>query len=192
MHNWETGVGEDLMNLLRHAIILFCLVSTAVSAGPVFQLGLKIQKVPNLYVENGLVFTYHSNSLLNNKLYLSVGFVSSRFGSALGSNALKQEEYQLSASYVFREARLISPYLRLNTGYFVVDTEVDIFSDLPNSSLLLSAELGFDYQLNGPMSLSAGTGFNLITGNGIKGPGTLYPVYLNLVINYRLTGGLFK
>lgn len=175
---------------MRYLVVF--IMCSSIGLADTYKLGLKMQKVPNLYYENGLVLDYSSENLMNNKLHLSASFVSSRLGSAIGSNALKQEEYLLSASFVFRQDKLINPLLKLNTGLFILDTEFEIFSDLPDKSMLLSLELGLGYNVSGPFDVSTSVGYNLITGDGLEGPGTLYPVFLNFTANYTLTGGLLK
>lgn len=169
-----------------NAMLLILLCVSFIQAENSFQVGLKIHKVPNLYYENGLVLDYSPKGLLNDKLHLSLSVVSSRLGSALGSNALKQEEYLLSAGLLFRQDKLIQPLVRLNTGLFMLDTESSIFSELPNKSALLSLECGLGYHLMGPVDMSVSVGYNLIAGTGVKGPGTLYPVFLNLIAFYAL------
>ena len=180
------------MKRVMRCIVVLIIFSSVVMGGNTYKLGLKMQKVPNLYYENGLVMDYSSDNMMNSKLHLSAGFVSSRLGSAMGSNALKQEEYLLSAGLLFRQGKMLNPLLKLNTGLFMLDTEFEIFSDLPDRSMLLSLEFGLGIDLNGPFDVSTSVGYNLISGNGLEGPGTLYPIFLNLTANYTLTGGIFK
>ncbi len=180
------------MNRLFRILLIVFGCSTLLFADNTIKLGLKMQKTPNLYYENGLALGYSSDRLMNNKLHLGASFVSSRLGSAMGSNALKQEEYLLSAGFVFRSGKLINPVIKLNTGLFVLDTEFEIFSELPNKSMMLSAEFGLGYDIDGPFDLTTTLGYNLITGDGLNGPGTLYPIFLNLMVNYTLMGGYLK
>jgi len=180
------------MNRLVLFSILVLVSATTLAGNNTLKLGLKMKKTPNLYYENGVAVDLSSDRFLNNKLHLGASFVSSRLGSALGSNALKQEEYLISAGFVFRNGKLINPILKINTGLFMLDTEFEIFSDLPDKSVLLSAELGLGYDIDGPFDLTTTVGYNLITGNGMSGPGTLYPVFLNLMVNYTLQGGYLK
>ena len=180
------------MDRISRRLIVILLCSSTIMAGNSYKLGLRLQKTPNLYYENGLMLDFSSDKLMSSKLHLGVGFVSSRLGSAMGSNALKQEEYLLSAGFIFRQGKMLNPIFKLNTGVFMLDTEFEIFSDLPDKSMLLSAELGVGYDINGPFDIATTIGFNLITGDGLSGPGTLYPVFFNLTANYTLMGGFLK
>lgn len=85
----------------------------------VLDVGPRLQKTVNLYYENGITLQYASDRLLSQRLYLGFSYISSRLGTALGSNALKQDNIFLSASYYFRPQRVVQPFVRLNAGYFI-------------------------------------------------------------------------
>lgn len=104
----------------------------------------------------------------------------------MGSNALQQDNYLLSATYFFRSLKSLQPFVRLNTGYFVSDLEYDIFDDLPNSSVLLSPEVGLSYKTRSPFKLAASFGYNVITGDGIDGPGTLFPLFVQTGVTWNI------
>ena len=151
--------------------------------------GIRFQKTVNLYYENGFTLQYSDERLLNEQLYIGVSYVTSRLGSAMGSNALKQDNYLFSGTYLFRPSKTLQPFSRLNTGYFYADYEEDIFKDLPNSSFLLSPEFGISYNNFSPFKIGASIGYNLITGDGIEGPGTLFPVFFQTSLTWNI---LFK
>lgn len=169
-----------VLGLLTLPACAFTLESAAV--------GLRIQKTPNLYYENGITFDYHLADLNKGRVHLGAIYTSSRFGSAFRSNALNQDNFLLTSNFVFRQGKKLMPLMGLNLGYFRVDMESDIFSMLPSSSLLLSLEFGVAYQFSDQISVRPTLGYNLITGDGINGPGTLYPVFLNLTTLYHLKG----
>lgn len=152
-------------------------------------LGLRIQKTPNLYYENGISYDYSSPDLLSNRLHLGVSYASSRLGSAIGSNALKQDNLLLSVLIQFRNEKKVMPLIGLNLGYFMVDTEEEMFDVLPNTSLLLSIELGLGFRIMDSVFIRTSAGYNLFTGDGVDGPGTLYPIFLNFTTFYELKGG---
>lgn len=152
----------------------------------VLDVGVRLQKTVNLYYENGFTVQYANDLLLSGRLYLGATYVSSRFGSAFLSNALEQDNFFLSATYYFRPQRVIQPFIRLNTGYFISDLEEAIFEDLPNSSILLSPEFGVGVHTGTPLKINASFGYNTITGNGISGPGTLYPLFVQTSITWNL------
>jgi hypothetical protein len=140
----------------------------------------------NLYYENGFTIQYNNQKFLSPNVYFGFSYVTSRLGSAMGTNALKQDNYLISSSYYFLRERVIRPFLRINAGYFYADYEEEIFSDLPNSSALLSPEAGVAVKIRSPVKIGASVGYNLITGNGVKGPGTLYPLFIQTSITWNI------
>lgn len=120
---------------------------TSYSQNQVLDVGIRSQKSVNLYYENGVIVQYTNEKLMSNRLYFGLSYVTSRLGSAISSNAIKQDNYILSSTYFFRPERMLQPFVRLNTGYFYADYEEAVFDDLPNSSLLLSPEAGQDSDL---------------------------------------------
>lgn len=147
--------------------------------------GLVFQKAQKLYWENGIGADYTSDYLLQKKIHLKAAFVTSRLGSALGSNAIKQEEYIVGADWRFFPARPYQIFAGLNTGYFQAHYDDPKFDVLPSSSMLLQFESGLVYHFNFPISVAASFGYNFISGDGVKGPGTLFPVFYQLKAYYR-------
>lgn len=162
------------------------LTTEAFAQNQVLDVGLRLQKSVNLYYENGVTVQYTTENLMSNRLYFGFSYVTSRLGSAISSNAIKQDNFILSSTYYLRPAKMLQPFVRLNTGYFYADYEEAVFDDLPNSSLLLSPEAGLGFKTNSPLKIGASLGYNLITGDGVKGPGTLYPLYLQTSITWNM------
>lgn len=150
--------------------------------------GLRLQKTLNMYNENGVTAHY----LLTNRVGVGLTYVTSRLGSAIGSNAIKQDNVFASASWYFRPARTLKPFIRGNVGWFSANYESEIFRELPDSSPLLSFEGGLSAQIKGPVGTSASVGYNVITGDGMDVPGTLFPLFYQLSVTYRLTRPLAK
>ncbi|GAB3279604.1 hypothetical protein GCM10027347_54470 [Larkinella harenae] len=155
-------------------------------SGSVLDIGIRLQKSVNLYTENGLTLQYTHPKLVHSRLYLGASYVTSRLGTALFSNAIKQDNLLLSTSYHFRPTRTVQPFVKMNAGYFKAHYEEDIFKDLPQSSPLVSPEAGLCYSPAFPLKIGASLGYNLITGNGVTGPGTLYPVFVQMSIFWNL------
>jgi hypothetical protein len=168
--------------IVKSILLFFFMIGLSInyvhSQNRVLDVGARFQKTINLYLENGITAEYSDHWLFTKRLYLGCSYVSSRLGTALGSNALKQDNFLLSTSWYARPERLLRPLARANIGYFIADYEADIFKDLPNNSMLFSVEGGMGIDLKSPMKIVISLGYNLITGNGEKGPGTVYPVYL--------------
>ena len=150
-------------------------------------IGARVQKTEQLYWENGVGLDYTSDFLLHKKIHLKMSYATSRLGSAIGSNALKQDNYLIGADWRFRSEKDFQLFAGINTGYFHFDTEVPIFDVLPHNSMLFSLETGFFYKFKFPMATSLSVGYNLINGDGVSKPGTLFPVYYQLSVFYYLT-----
>ena len=148
--------------------------------------GLRIQKSASLYFENGVTVLYSDDRLLADRLFLGFSFISSRFGSALNSNAIKQDTFFLSAAWYLRKEKSIRPFIQLNVGYFRADYEEEIFDVLPNTAIILSPELGVGYELNFPLRIALSVGYNPTSGKGVSGPGTLYPVFMQMTATWRV------
>jgi hypothetical protein len=148
--------------------------------------GIRIQKAQKLYWENGFSFDFASSKIADSRIHFEASYITSRMGSALGSNAIKQDNYLFSAGYHFRHKKHFQPFARLNTGYFHADYEEDIFDVLPNSAFLFSADAGLFYCLKIPLTVSLSAGYNLNSGSGTSGPGTLYPFFYQMSIYYTI------
>lgn len=172
---------------MRYNILICCLclsLNSFTQEGNVISLGLRMQKTHNLYFENGLTLDYCTPKILNNKLHLSFSYITSRLGTAFNSNAVKQDNYLLSTGYNFMNSKLINPIIQLNIGFFYSDMEYEIFQSLPHKSPLLSFETGIYVNPKYPYKAKATVGYNFITGDGVSGPGTLYPLFFELSIFY--------
>jgi len=152
----------------------------------IMNVGIRIQKTSGLYWENGLDIEYSNKSLLNDKLFFGFSYVSSRLGTALSSNAIKQDNYILSARYYARKNKKLRPFSKFNLGYFNADYGSELFDVLDNTSVITSLEFGLSYTFIKKLKLSSSFGYNFITGNGMEGPGTLYPIYLQSTISWNL------
>lgn len=150
--------------------------------------GIRMQKTPNLYNENGIALAYSYKKLMPDKLYFGLSYVTSRLGTALNSNAIKQDNMLVSAAYFFKKNHRLRPFLRANSGYFLANYGEPQFDVLPNSSVLLSADGGLSYKGNLPLKVAASLGYNFITGDGMEGPGTLYPVFYQVSLSWRIMG----
>ncbi|MBP8851070.1 MAG: hypothetical protein KBG80_11005 [Breznakibacter sp.] len=62
--------------------------------------------------------------------------------------------------------------------------EYETFKILPHKSPLFSLEGGIAFKLKYPVKLFNSFGYNFITGDGISGPGTLYPFYYQISLLY--------
>jgi hypothetical protein len=149
-------------------------------------IGLSFQKTEQLYWENGLAADYTSDFLVHKKIHLKFNYVTSRLGSAMIGNAVKQDNFVVGADWRFRSQKTFQLFAGLNTGFFHADMENAGFDILPHNSLLLSLEAGMSYRFKFPVTANLSVGYNLITGNGTTGPGTLFPVFYKLSVFYTI------
>ena len=179
-----------MRNLFIHLCLTVSLLAGIVyntpAQKPILDVGLRLQKTINLYNENGLSVQYSHPTLCYDKLYFGLSYVTSRLGTAFNSNAIKQDNYILSGTWMFRPQHVVRPFARLNTGYFHADYEYAIFDDLDNNSMLLSPEGGVCFETHLPLKISLSMGYNVITGNGVNGAGTLFPLYLQTTLSWNL------
>lgn len=148
--------------------------------------GLRIQKAQKLYWENGFTLDFASPRIANKRIHLGASYVTSRIGTAMGTNAIKQDNFLISAGYHFRPQKQLQPFTRLNIGYFQADYEEAIFDVLPNSAMLFPVEVGLCYEFKMPITVSLSAGYHLNAGTGSSGPGTLYPVFYQMSLYYTL------
>ncbi len=183
---------------LKILIILFSFAILSFSfsqnnSGSSYELGVGIisQQTLKLYSENGAGVDFAADFLLNRHLHVKVSYVTSRLGSAFGSNAIKQDSYLFGLDWRFRAQQNFQVLAGISTGYFMADYEESMFNSLPSKSIMFAPELGFVYKLHFPLSVGLTGGYNVINGNGINVPGSLFPVYLRLSVLYDL-GKLFS
>lgn len=148
--------------------------------------GIRFQKAQKLYWENGFAFDYSSTKILDRRLHFAASYASTRLGSAMGSNAIRQDNYLLSTAYHFRPQKQLQPFVRLNLGCFYADYESPIFNALPNTAFLTSFDAGLSYEFKCPLTLQLSAGYNLNAGTGISGPGTLFPVFYQMSLLYTI------
>ncbi len=181
---------EKLVLSILFITTVFCLQAqsdgTNSSWAPELKGGIRIQKAQNLYWENGFSFDFTSPKIADRSIHLGVSYVTSRLGSAMGSNAIKQDNFLVSSAYHFRHKKELQPFARLNMGYFCADYESAIFDVLPNTSFLFSLDAGLSYEFKAPLTINLSAGYNLISGKGSSGPGTLFPVFYQMSIYYTI------
>ena len=148
--------------------------------------GLRFQKTEQLYWENGVGADYTSDFLFHKQVHLKLSYATSRLGSAMVGNAVKQDNYLVGADWRFRSDKDLQIMAGLNTGFFHADMETPQFNVLPHNSMLFSLETGLFYKFKFPMAASLSVGYNLINGDGLTIPGTLFPVFYQLSVYYRL------
>ena len=169
------------------AFILSFGYSGAQSAG-LYELnaGITAQKTQKLYWENGLGVDFTSDFLFGKRIHLKTALITSRLGSAFRSNAINQESFTLGADWRFFSRKPLQIFTGFNAGYFMAHYDDPEFDDLANSSPLVQLDACLIYRFAFPLSLSASLGYNFITSNGEQGPGTLFPLFYQFKLYYRI------
>ncbi|RZS97705.1 hypothetical protein BC751_3323 [Cecembia calidifontis] len=173
-------------------LVMVCLFSIGsnnqlLAQESILDVGIRFQKNINLYWENGVSVQYSHKKIKPDQLYFGLSYVSSRLGTAINSNAIKQDNILFSTSWYFKKDKLFRPVSRLNLGYFIADYEASIFDVLPNTSMLFSPEIGVVYASKKvPLKAMIGLGYNLVTGDGTKGGGTVYPLFTQTTVSWTI------
>jgi hypothetical protein len=168
------------------SILFFVLISTC-ALTQTYQIGVRIQKTQTMYWESGFSMQYSFQNLKPKQLYVGFDYVTSRLGSALNSNALKQDQFIFNTTWAFRPVKSFRVLGRINFGYFVADYEEPMFESLPNTAFLLSPELLLQYQFKEvPITLNLGSGYYLDFAKAGYSPGTFQPLYYHLDVLFTL------
>ena len=149
------------------------------------ELGLRTKKYVGFYWVNGLSAEISTHKIASGSLHLGVNLASSTFGSAFRSNAIPTLETELAIIKYFRYTKSFQPITRLNLGYSKAFYG-EGFSNITSKGMLCSIETGFQYRIIKKLTASLFGGYNLITGNGINGLGTIYPIYFGITTKYDL------
>jgi hypothetical protein len=165
-------------------LLVFC---SSNAAAQELKAGVRIQKTYTMYWENGITLQYGFRKFKTDRFRIGLDVVSSRLGTAIRSNAIKQESYLLSGSWLFNKNKSYHIVTRINVGYFYSDPGESFFEVIPHTSMLLSPEVGFIYDFRKlPLSLNLGGGFYLDMAKEGYSPGTLQPLYYHFDIHYRI------
>lgn len=177
--------------MIHHSLLIILLyfftihIHSKASESELF-LGVKLQKTHSLYYENGFNAEYSSSEFLGNQFHSGFSYISSRFGSAFNSNALKQDNFLFHTSYSFLKNAILNPFIKLNAGFIVADYQSPLFDDIDNTMPLTSMDLGLSYTPNTPLKAQVSLGYNIITSDGTSGVGTVYPLYFNIIIMWNI------
>lgn len=144
---------------------------------PQWSAGLRIQKAMGFYWTSGVTGEFCSEKLLNKKLSLGANFTTSVLGNGLRKNAIKTYELDLSAIKYFRPNKIVQPLARLNIGYMYAAYGKEFSNSIPNKSFFCSLEFGSAFVFHEKWKPTIGFGYNIITGNGTKGLGMVFPLY---------------
>jgi hypothetical protein len=166
-------------------ISLFSLVPANDSLS--LQLGPRFQKTWGLYWENGIEAQFSHSKIANHQARLKLSWLSSSLGSAYNSNAIHHDYWQSSFAWHFLPEFILQPVTQFNLGYYRFDYEYEIFKNLPHTSALASLQFGVQsHQLLNFGDIWCSMGYNFITGDGVNGPGTLYPLFFSFGFVYNM------
>lgn len=172
---------------MKKLLLTLFILQTGFVQSQKINVGIRIQKTQNMYWENGVSLQYAFKKFKPKQFYLGFDIVSSRLGSALGSNAIKQSHFLFSGNWNFIPDQPYHFITRLNIGYFHSDLEYEIFDEIPNTAFLLSPEIALGYTFSQfPMALQLGSGYYIDFAKPGYSPGTLLPLYYHLDLYYTI------
>lgn len=179
------------MSLKKIKLVLVCLLLSSLlkaadSTHVRINSGIFLKKMAGFYWLNGVTAEFKHERILHGKINFGISFCTSSLGSAFRSNAIPVHAVELFAQRVFRPGRYLHPYAGLNIGYAYANFRNTEYGNIPNKTALVSIEGGIRYRFKCPLEACAGVGYNLISGNGQKGPGFIYPVYFTGRILYNI------
>ena len=151
--------------------------------------GVRSIKYVGFYWLNGIGAEFSSATIIGHKVQFGVSIVSSLAGSAFLSNALPTTQFEVSVIKHFRHGKVFQPLIRLNTGFAHANFKDSEFDNLQHDAILLSTEFGLSYRMpfmGEKMTLKACLGYNIFSGNGVSGLSTVFPVYSQFSLLYRL------
>lgn len=147
------------------------------------EIGIRTKKQVGFYWVNGITAEWSISKIASGSLHLGTNITSSILGTAFRSNAIPTLETELSLIKYFRYSKSLQPITRLNLG-FAKAFYGSGYNSVPSIGVLCSIETGFQYRINKKFTASLFGGFNLITGNGTSGLGTIFPLYYGLGIKF--------
>lgn len=170
----------------KHLLLFLALSAFAVQA-QTFNAGIRIQKTHEAYWENGISLQYSFANFKPKQFYVGFDYVTSRLGSAMNSNAIAQDNFLFSASWLGNKEKNLHFVSRVNVGYFTSDLGEPMFDELPNTAILLSPEIGLNYIFeNLPININLGTGYYIDLLEEGYSPGTFQPLYYHLDLTYSI------
>lgn len=98
MKKYSSTLGISIKGLLFIILVLIISSKFSYSQGSLF-IGLESQKTVGLYWENGLSVSYSLENREYSNFSMGVKYLTSRLGTAISSNALKQDYYIATFSY---------------------------------------------------------------------------------------------
>lgn len=175
---------------MKKLILLYAIVFYFVAEGQVsdsswhFSAGLSFKKFAGFYSMGGACAEVNSKRLAKERLALGVNITSSSVGSAFANNGIPVLATELYGRWIFRPAKKLQPFVMLNLGYAKAFPGSDKYNHIATSSLLVSPEAGLSWNFIESMQLQGGVGYHIFAGSGLKGPGFIYPVCLQLRLLY--------
>jgi hypothetical protein len=155
---------------------------------PLFEgmhVGLCFKKFNGFYWCNGITLVINE-SMFNAPVAYGVNFTTSYLGSAMLNDALPLNIFEMFAQYRFNSKKNFQPFAGILFGGAFSNYKDPAFKHLQQAQTIFSPEFGLSYHLKIPVNVSASFGYNLITGDGKRGLGLVYPLFGQIKIAYRL------
>lgn len=148
------------------------------------QIGVCFKKFNGFYWVNGITLVINER-MFNAPIAYGVNFTTSYLGTALFNDALPLNMFEMFAQYRFNSKRSFQPFAGILFGGAFTNYKDPAFKHLQQGQTIFSPEFGLSYHFKAPVNVSASFGYQLITGDGKRGLGLVYPLFGQIKGCYR-------
>jgi hypothetical protein len=149
-----------------------------------FSAGLSFKKFAGFYSMGGVCAEVSGARMGKGQLFLGLNVTSSSLGSAFLNNGIPVIASEVYGRWAFLKQKRVQPFVMLNVGCAKAFPGSDKYNSITTSALLVSPEAGVACRISSHISAQGGLGYHLTSGNGLKGPGFIYPVCFQLRLLY--------
>jgi len=175
----------------KWGLIVLFLISTwcslkASDSTQTWMVGPAMRKYVGFYWLNGVSAEWQPKSFRKYKCFLGATLVHSNLGTNLFSKAIPTFNFEISAIRKFTLAKNLSTRIAVNGGYAHANYGNPTFDKIANQAPLVGLDVGVDNQ-HQQWLMAATLGYQGISGTGVKGLATVYPVYLQIKAFYLIS-----
>ncbi len=168
---------------LLFVYVVVCVHTKAVSKSALF-VQLASQKTQELYYENGFLVEFTHPSLWKERIQFEAGYISTRLGSALNSEAFLIDEYLIATSLHFRPQRKFDPYLQIRSGIWHHDPGVSAewAQEFVETEAILALAGGFQWNIVPKWGgLDLGLGYQVLEKSDLQ-----FPLFYHIGLRFNL------
>lgn len=175
----------------KFLFFLFCglIVSLSSKAGDstsTWHIGPVMRKYTGFYWLNGAGAEFHPQSLRKYNCLLGVTLVHSNLGTNLLAKAIPTFNFEIAAIKKFKLTHFLAARVALHGGYAHANYGHATFEKIANQAPLVGLDFGMDYKHKQWLAVAT-LGYQGISGTGVKGLATVFPVYLQIKVLYLIS-----